>query len=198
MRVVWAFFTRDGRGFVVSVMTRFSKERFAYRGPELRPHFLLERFGARGSALVAWRGPCEVQTEHLVDHEDRLENESIRAGEMVHFIGEFFGMSLSEGVLRQRLWIARIAEFLGAEVHCRGNDLMVGERKLSVSIVTASPVSILLHFGINVDPSGAPVAAIGLQELGVNPDAFAERALQLFSDEWEQVLWACAKVRPVV
>lgn len=189
---------RDGRGFDLSVATLFSKERLPYLGPELRPHFLLERFGVRGSSLVAWRGPCDVRTEHLVDHEDRLESECIRASEMVHFLGEFFGMSLSEGVLRQRLWIARMAEFLGDRVRCRGNDLMVGERKLSVSIVTASPVSVLLHFGINVDPTGAPLAAIGLADLGVNADAFAEHALHLFSEEWQQVLWACAKVRPVV
>jgi hypothetical protein len=182
----------------MSLVTLASKEHFPYRGPELRPHFLLERFQVRGSALVSWRGPCQVLTQDLVDHEDRLENESIEAKEMVHFLGEFFGMSLSEGVLRQRLWIARIAESLGAQVRCLGNDLMVGERKLSVSIVTASPVSILLHFGINIDPTGAPVAAIGLRELKVDADEFALRALGLFSDEWQQVLWACAKVRPVV
>jgi hypothetical protein len=64
--------------------------------------------------------------------------------------------------------------------------------------VTASPVSQLLHAGINVDPWGAPVAAIGLQELGSEPRAFAEEILRAFAREWEGVEWACAKVRPVV
>ena len=83
-----------------------------------------------------------------------------------------------------------------------GDDLFVhaagGARKLSVSIVTASPVSLLLHTGINVDPSGAPVPAIGLAELGVEPKAWAEAVLSRFSEEWKEMEWACVKVRPVI
>lgn len=192
------------------ITTRLLESELAYTGAELRPHFLLTELGLRGSALGAFLGPCEVKTDQLVDWEDRLAQDFIRAGKMVHFIGEFFGLSLSEGVLRQRLFMASLGQLVsesaaeqGWRVRREGDDLMVHrgsepERKLSVSIVTASPVSQLLHVGINIDPSGAPVPAIGLAELGVDPRRFASEALSRFEAEWSSMVWACAKVRPVM
>jgi hypothetical protein len=185
----------------------------AYTGPELRPHFLLEKFKLQGSAVAAFVGPCEVKTEHLVDWEDRLANDFIRSKLMVHFLGEFFGISLSEGVLYQRLFMAiagqEIARQTGKIVRRDGDDLFWNdgktERKLSVSIVTASPVSRLLHAGINLDATGAPVAAAGLFDLGVGAahdlvpvKDLVSRILTTFSAEVEGIEWACAKVRPVV
>lgn len=180
-------------------------ETLSYNGPELRPHFILQKFSLRGSALVAFVGPCSVKTEHLVDWEDRLESETIEAAAMVHFLGEFFGLTLREGVLFQRLLIAKACEVLcemGIRAERRGNDIFCLGRKLSVSIVTASPVSVLFHFGVNIDPRGAPVAAVGLTELGISTEVgvkdWANRILEAANKEWAQVLWACAKVRPVV
>lgn len=174
-----------------------SSEEIAYTGHELRPHFILRKFGIRGSALVAFVGPCRVQTDEMVDWEDRLEGDRIESRRMLHFMGEFFTMPLTEGVLRQRLMIAAAAEMLPG---CRrsGNDLYVGDRKLSVSIVTASPVSLLLHFGVNLDPTGAPVQAVGLDEMGVKAEDFALRLLDAVAKEFDAVQWACAKVRPVL
>lgn len=191
-----------------------------YNGPELRPHFLLTQLQLQGSALAAWVGPCDVKTEHLVDWEDRLANDSIRAEKMIHFLGEFFGVTLREGVFIQRLLMAIMGEILrdelrisiaaagspGLQVHERalatlrrdGDDLFLLERKLSVSIVTASPVSVLLHAGINVDPSGAPVPAIGLDELQIDVTRFTKEVLKRFENEWESMEWACTKVRPVM
>lgn len=191
-----------------SLSTLFSKDERAYTGVELRPHFLLTEFKLKGSAIGAFIGPCHVKTEHLVDWEDRMAEDRIEARWMVHFIGEFFGnMTLREGVLVQRLFISTLGDEINARLLARGagelcrrdgDDLFIGERKLSVSIVTASPVSQLLHAGINIDPAGAPVAAIGLGELGIVPDEWIPAVLRRFSEEWEGIHWACAKVRPVV
>lgn len=189
----------------------------SYTGPELRPHFLLEKWKLRGSAIAAFVGPCEVKTEHLVDWEDRLENDFIRSKLMVHFLGEFFGIALSEGVLYQRIFMAiagqEIAQATGRTIRRAGDDLFWHDgkidRKLSVSIVTASPVSRLLHIGINLDATGAPVAAAGLFDLGIGKaggaaqdlapvQALVERILTAFSEEVDGIEWACAKVRPVV
>jgi hypothetical protein len=191
------------------IQTLFSEKERSYLGPELRPHFILSEFGVRGSAVVAFQGPCRVETDHLVDWEDRLEGDRIESRLMVHFLGEFFGITLREGVLLQRLLMAQMAERLGLHLRTQadesrrqvvrsGNDLYWAERKLSVSIVTASPVSVLLHAGVNVDPTGAPVAAVGLNELGVDASDFARGILESFSREMTGVDWACAKVRPVV
>jgi hypothetical protein len=172
--------------------------------------------GLKGSALGAFIGSCLVRTEHLVDWEDRLAQDRIEAKWMVHFIGEFFGgCTLREGVLIQRFLMALMGEELnrcfaekGTGQLCRreGDDLYItgpgqpreAESKLSVSIVTASPVSILLHVGINIDPAGAPVPAIGLSELGIAAEEWVTRVLSRFAAEYQDVEWACAKVRPVM
>ena len=184
-----------------------------YTGPELRPHFILEKFKVQGSAVTAFIGPCEVKTEHLVDWEDKLANDFIRSKLMLHFLGEFFGPSLAEGVLYQRLFMAiagqEIARTTGKVIVRSGDDLFWNDgkidRKLSVSIVTASPVSRLLHAGINLDATGAPVAAAGLFDLGIGTaqdlasvKEFASRILVTFAEEADGIEWACAKVRPVV
>ncbi|MCM2323241.1 MAG: DUF366 family protein [Oligoflexia bacterium] len=187
--------------------TVFSKAERAYTGVELRPHFLLSELGLKGSGIGAFIGPCRVSTEHLVDWEDRLAADRIEARWMVHFIGEFFGTpALREGVLLQRLLMAILCDEVNARLltvgasRCRreGDDLFVGDRKLSVSIVTASPVSLLLHIGINIDPAGAPVPALGLGELGILPDEWVPAVLGRMEEELRSVEWACAKVRPVL
>ncbi len=195
------------------ITTKWLDEPRAYTGPELRPHFLLEKLRIEGSAVAAFAGPCEVKTDDLVDWEDRLANDFIRSKLMVHFLGEFFGISLVEGVLYQRLFMAiagqEIARATGKVITRSGDDLYWNdgreERKLSVSIVTASPVSRLLHAGLNLDATGAPVKAAGLFDLGLGAahnlapvKALVARILTAFADEVAGVEWACAKVRPVV
>lgn len=188
-------------GEMTMLKTQFIEKSIPYTGPELRPHFILSQFKIQGSAVIAFRGPCDVKTEELVDWEDRLVNDSIRAAEMVHFLGEFFGPTLREGVWIQRLFVSILGEALrenfGVNTIRTGDDLWIGNRKLSVSIVTSSAVSQLLHIGINIDPAGAPVKAVGLAELGVDPVAFAREALARFAVEFSGIADACTKVRPV-
>lgn len=183
----------------MKLSTLIIEQKKNYTGPELKPHYLLTEYGLKGSALAVWQGPCEVTTDHLVDWEDRLARDFIRSKEMIHFLGEFFGWGLRETVILQRYLVSMIAQEL-QEFGCvqKGDDLYIRDRKLSVSIVTASPVSQLLHLGINIDPEGAPVAAIGLKELGVNALSLTRKVVERFSSEFESLEWACAKVRPVM
>ncbi len=191
---------------MTSLRIYFHPDELAYTGVELRPHYLLSHFKLRGSAIAAFIGPCHVKTEHLVDWEDRMQGDFIQAKLMLHFLGEFFGISLPQGVLLQRLIMATLAESLNTKLKQRvtrsGDDLFVLDRKLSVSIVTASPVSQLLHIGLNLDPLGAPVPAVGLLELGETLDeikrVWIPGILESLAREWDEIDWACAKVRPVV
>lgn len=185
------------------IQTYFSPETLPYFGPELRPHFILSQWKIEDSALVAFRGPCEVKTDHLVDWEDRLANDFIRAREMVHFLGEFFGATLKEGIWIQRLLVSEIAaelNKLGVLTTRDGDDLFVDGKKLSVSIVTASPVSILLHLGINIDSEGAPVAATGLKNYLASEkiQQLITTVLGRFEAEFKSVHRASVKVRPVI
>jgi hypothetical protein len=76
-----------------------------------------------------------------------------------------------------------------------GDDLWVGDGKLSISIATASPVSSLIHFAVNATPGGAPVRTATLQQLGVEPAAFARAVLARVAAEQDSITVARAKVR---
>jgi hypothetical protein len=176
-------------------------EELAYNGVELRPHFILSQFRIEGSAFVTFTGPCSVATDDLVDWEDRLVNDYIRAKSMVHFLGEFFGASMKEALWMQRLLVSLAHAWLqrhGVNVTRSGDDLYFVAKKLSVSVVTVSPVSALLHLGINIDPEGAPVNAGGLKELGVDPVKLANDMLVEFQQEYESIAKAAVKVRAVI
>ena len=169
---------------------------------------LLTQFGLKGSAIAAFKGGCEVQTEHLVDLQDQMNNDFIRAQEMVHFIGEFFSDTLEQAVLRQRLFMGLICENINETLRKRsdlsiylirrGDDIFCctasGQKKLTVSIATSSPVSQLLDIGVNVDSSGAPVEAIGLRDLDIDPNQWTLDILNSFSNECSGVNWACSKL----
>lgn len=187
----------------MNLKTAMVTEKMTYYGSELRPHFILSKWKIEDSALVAFRGPCDVKTDHLVDWEDRLAHDFIRAKEMMHFLGEFFGITLKEGIWIQRLLVSELGCMLtemGLKVSRSGDDLFINQKKLSVSIVTASPVSVLLHLGINIDAEGAPVAAIGLKECLSREkiDQVFQSLLAKFAAEYESVHRASVKVRPVI
>ncbi|MCD6360381.1 MAG: DUF366 family protein [Armatimonadetes bacterium] len=182
--------------------TLYHLEELAYTGAELRSHWIMERFGLRGDAMVAFRGPCDVALSEMVDLEDVAAGASIRSAEMLHFIAEHFESDLERMVLRQRLFMCMVREALSAregvpDLRRDGDDLYAGGRKLSVSIATASPVSTLMHVGLNVDPTGAPVAAVGLAEWGVDPDELARELLDAYAAELAGVAAARCKVRGV-
>lgn len=173
-----------------------------YTGEQLRSHFVRETSRIGSDGVVAFRGACAVTGEALVDLEDREEHASIIAERMLHFIGEHFACPLREANFRLRLFVTIAAEILreavpGIAVTRRGDDLFVGERKLSVAIVTVSAVSALFHCGINIDPEGAPVPAVGLAGLGVDPGDYAQRVLDAYAEECRSVERALRKVRGV-
>jgi hypothetical protein len=180
----------------------FCPDRLRYDGSQLRSHWAYERFGLTGDVLVYFLGPCQVQPEFMVDLVDRRQGAVIQAAEMLHFLAEHFDPDLLRAVLRQRLLAAVAAEtlgqLLGHPLQRRGDDLYWQGRKLSVSIATVSPVSALVHFGLNVDASGAPVLAADLQQLGLDPAQVGERIAQRYAEEIEQLAAACTRVRWVV
>lgn len=182
--------------------TRWLDTGIDYTGAELRSHFIRERTGVRDDGLIAFTGGCDVSSERLVDLEDAESGSVIVARMMLHFIGEHFRCPLAEGNVRLRLFASILADALaglvpGMPVMRLGDDLFIDERKLSVAICTVSPVSVVFHLGVNVDPSGAPVPAVGLEELGVDPRELAERAMAVYARECESIERALRKVRGV-
>ena len=176
--------------------------RLAYDGTQLRAHFLRAQFGLRGDAAAVFRGPCSVVGDHLVDLADRERGLFIRSLDMLHLIVERFDRDLVRAVLVQRLIAGIVAEILrdrgvADRILRRGDDVYVGEGKLTVSIATVSPVSTLVHFGINVDDRETPVRAAGLAPLRCDPEAFAKDLTDRLSGEILGIDDAVTKVRAV-
>lgn len=173
-----------------------------YTGVELKPLWIYETFGVSGDAIASFTGPCYVETQHLVDAEDRRANDYIRASKMLHFIVEHFDSCLLTTVMRQRLLVCIIKDTLAAtgqvpDLSRSGDDIYCGERKMTVSIATISPISTLIHTAINIDPTGAPVAACGIDEFGIAPLGIAQSIVSSYSDEMESATFARCKVRGV-
>lgn len=182
--------------------TLFARDRIDYTGRELRPHWLMERFGLVGDAAVGFIGSCNVSGEDLVDLEDRALGNTVAGDRMLHFIAEIFGIGLPGIVFAQRLLctIAKDAIEAAGEVVIRrdGDDLFAGDGKLSVSVATVSPVSGLIHMGLNITTDGVPVEAACLTDLGIDAVRFAPAVLSGFAGEIEGAIEAAKKVRPVM
>jgi len=181
---------------------KFIDKDIKYIGSQLSPHWIYKNFNIQGDSIVAFQGECEVKLTEMVDIEDVINNEPIYSKYMLSFISEQFGISLVEGVLRQRLLITIIKEILeekGIFVVRNGDDLMINGQKLSVSIATKSINSILIHTGLNILSENAPVNACGLEsELGItDTKAFAVEVMERYADELEDIVLASTKVRGV-
>jgi hypothetical protein len=185
----------------MAVRTHFATDEILYRGPELSSHFAYKRFDIAGDSCVAFLGGCWVQPHDLVDLADRKANAIIFSKRMLHFILERFDLDLEKAVLRQRLFTAIVQQELQIrgvrEVIRRGDDLYVGDAKLSVSIATLSGVSSLVHFGINVISEGTPVKTLGLDDLKIDPRSFAIAVLEQVEEEEEGIVEARCKARAV-
>lgn len=182
--------------------TKLIEEEIKYIGSQLAPHWIYKNFKLQGDAIVAFIGECEVKLTEMVDIEDVINNEPIYSKLMLSFITEQFGVELVEGVFRQRLLICIIKELLeerGVFVVRNGDDLMINNRKLSVSIATKSTTSILIHTGLNILSEGAPVKASGLtSELEIEDvREFALEVMKRYSEEIEDIKLASTKVRGV-
>lgn len=171
-----------------------------YDGTQLRSHWIYGETGLLGDAIAAFVGPADVPTKHMVDLVDVKNDAPIFSRRMLHLIAEHFDADLALAVARQRLLVATAADLLRLacpEIQRSGNDLYAGERKLSVCIATASPVSTLIHFAINIESGGTPVPTLGLADLKLDPRRIADELLARYRDELASMAEARCKVRAV-
>jgi len=187
------------------VKTLYITESLPYTGDQLSSHWIYRNYGLLGDTVVAFVGHCDVELHKMVDLEDVRNEDSIYSENMLHFIIEVFGARLDEGVLLQRLFTCIIQDKLnelsnGLVLKRMGDDLFFADtKKLSVSICTVSPTSILIHTGLNIDPTGAPVEAAGLDaHMGIeNVESLAVSCMRTLSEEWTDIKRSTCKVRAV-
>jgi hypothetical protein len=189
---------------------QFIDEEFAYTGEALSNHWIYKNFGILGDAVVSFVGPCDIDKQRMVDLEDVLNDDRIYSTRMLNFMIEIFDMDLREGVILQRLFSAiiqsRLIDLIGdggnaIKLRRVGDDLFVEDtQKLSVSICTVTPTSIVMHVGLNIQSEGAPVEAAGLSsELGLQQiKPLALSCMKTLAEEWEDIKLCCCKVKAVV
>ena len=183
----------------MSFVFRILEGDVAYTGLELRSGWVAAQTGLSGDAAAGFVGPCHVPNEHLVDLDDARAGFFIKAASMAHVIVEH-ACVLEVAVLRQRLLIALLGEGLsarGKRVRRDGDDLYYDGRKLTVSIAAPSVATSVIHLGINVDPVGAPVPAVGLAEMHIDARELLAELLARYGRELETIAHATTKVRTV-
>ena len=114
------------------------RPRLDYDGTQIRSLWAYREFGIQGDSIVAFIGGCEIPVDNIVDLEDVRAKSRIASPRMLHFIEEHFDLDLEKAVLRQRLLAVLACDALGGRAARRGDDLFAGERKLSISIATAT------------------------------------------------------------
>ncbi len=176
-------------------------ELLTYDGLQLSTAFVDQHAPQTRDTVILFEGPADVPLEHMVDLDDVAAGEGIYSPLMAHLVIEHADIALREAVCRQRLLMRLAASWLssrsGTAVQVRGDDLWVGEGKLSVSIATTSPRSCLVHAGINVETEGTPVRTAGLRELRIPTWEFLRNVSRAYVDEVASIAHAVAKVRPV-
>jgi hypothetical protein len=172
-----------------------------YNGRQLSSLWAYRTWGVKGDSIIGFRGPCDIDFADMIDLEDVLSRSAIYSPDMLHFIVEHFDHDLEKGVLKQRLLIAIIKETLesaGVRSLRRGDDLYIDDGKLSVSIATVTPVSTMIHAGLNISRENVPVKASCLLEAGLAEDEilpFAEDVCRSYAGEIEGIFLARCKVR---
>jgi hypothetical protein len=177
-----------------------SADECAYTGEQLRSSFAYTVFDILGDSIVAFCGPCDVKTERVVDIEDLKEGNRIYSESMLHFIIEHYDTDLEKAVLRQVMFASLVKEMMNhrlkeSRVRRMHTDLYDGDAKLSVSVATVTPLSSLIHFGINITSKNTPVKTKGLADYGIDPLDFAHLVAKEYVAETKKVHDARCKVR---
>lgn len=188
------------------MQNHFIDKKFAYDGTQLRSLYAYLEHGILGPSIISWQGACSISFEHMVDGEDLLEKALIQGDEMLHFIIEIFDRDLFSAVALQRLFASICRDYLqeqaqnvlvGQSLLRDGDDIYLGDKKLSISIATKSPVSVMVHFAMNVTNKGTPVKTLSLEDLKLDPRNLAEDLMVKFQKEFNSIVKATQKVRPI-
>lgn len=186
------------------MLQRYLNEVITYNGTQLSSHWAFRNYRLQGDSIVCFRGPCRVELTEMVDLEDVLKKAPIFSTDMLHFIIEHFELDLERTIIRQRLFMSMIKDIIqqntGEGLHRDGDDIFLGERKLSVSIATLTPVSTMIHTGLNISSKDTPVPTVGLADLGLRDEAVVRISSSIcsqYTEEFKEIRLARCKVRVV-
>ncbi|UCF70410.1 MAG: DUF366 family protein [candidate division WOR-3 bacterium] len=175
-------------------------EELKYTGEQLRSSFAHTTYNIPGDSIVAFCGPCDVKKEYMVDLEDLQKGARIYSESMLHFIVEHHDTDLERAILRQLVLTNIVMDMLNRQpkplqVRRIHTDLYDGDAKLTVSVATVTPLSSLIHFGINIESSNTPVKSRGLADYKIDPYDFARLVVKEYASEIDRLNEVRCKVR---
>ncbi len=152
---------------------RILQDRIKYDGSQIAPLWTYS-MGIKGDSVVIFHGPMDITPENMKDFEDQKAKKTIQGDDLIHIIVERFDSpaSMRLAYYIQRFLIVCIRDVLekhGIKTARDGDDLFIGEGKLTVSIASAGVSSEKIHCGINITTEGTPedVKTAALVDFGI-------------------------------
>ncbi len=171
------------------------QDRFAYK-------FFKEKVKRTGD-ILAFVAPMCVEADFMVDHEDLENKDFIYSKKSIQFLIELPDTDLFAAVCFQRLYNTQLASLLesmlGIPSHMKGDDIMFGKGKASVSIAKEANGASLIHTAINIDAGErAPHHAYSTHLNDDQAALFMQKAIDLFYTLSQDIFVATAKIRSIV
>ncbi len=169
----------------------------------MKPHWALKKFDLWGDSLVVFTGPIDIKPEEIIDLKDFKSGTVFPRGEMLHFVIEHFGDSLETGVLRQNILVSiaeeKLAHRLPADKKILrwGDDLYDEDRRLTITAVAPTLVSVKIHFGICIDPD--PENGFGgIDDYDLDPRELGEVIGNQYRADMRRLREKVWRMRPIV
>lgn len=189
----------------MEIICQFVEENMCYDGSQIRPLWALDKLNIKGSSIISWIGPMEIDPLKIIDVEDT--GIEIKSDKMIHFIVEHFDSQPTNIKLcyhRQRILVMILKDLIskwGVQSTRNGDDLFVDGGKLTVSIASISSTSMKIHLGVNITSEGTPkdVKTSGILEIeGINEKNIIElinNVLKSYADEIKSIERDISKTR---
>jgi len=159
-------------------------------------------FKSEKDYIVSFIGNADVTFDGMCDRDDLNTEAPFIKGYMLHFIAEFKNTTLQEMMLYQRLFARIVYDELRSSTICSqlritGNDIYVGDRKLSVGIATSTITNTqIMHYALNITKGDCPLDVEYLSRIAPNidPRSFSINLMKIFNKEVEKARKKCSAV----
>ena len=167
----------------------------------MKSHWALLKFDLWGNSMVIFKGPIKIEPKEMIDLKELKRGTAFPDGDLLHFVIEHFGDDIEKGVLRQNI-LVNIAEekishrLSGRRILRWGDDLYDEDRRITLTAVATTPVSIKIHLGICIT-SDTEAGFVGLSEYGLEPEELAEVVGNQYRADMKRLAEKCWRMRPV-
>ena len=168
----------------------------------MRPHWALVNFDLWGDSMVVFRGTMDVEPKDMIDLKEMKRGTVFPSGDLLHFVIEHFGDELKTGVLRQNILVNIAEEKLGHRLGSKkilrwGDDLYDEDRRITLTAVAQTPVSVKIHLGICID-SDQDAGFVGLNEYDLDYQEVAEVIGNQYRADMKRLMEKCWRMRAII